>query len=217
MIDAVVVGAGIGKRVGGKYKQFFIVEGKPIIYYPVKQFFDYGVRKIILVVPEEKIQYSKEITSDFEGIVTIVQGGKHRQDSVLNGLEECRSDIILIHDGVRPFIKKELIDEVVKGVRKFGICAPGIPITETVKLFSKDKILWTINRKNLLQVQTPQGFRMEILKGIMRLLSEVPVTDELSIAESLNYEVHWVQGDPLNIKITYPCDLDLARIIAKDF
>ena len=218
LVDAVIVAAGKGYRMGGKYKQFQKLEGKPLVYYSIKQFNEFGVDRIVLVVPEDKIKYAEDMVLEYFGdTALVVMGGKRRQDSVLNGLYECTGEIILIHDGVRPFIKKELIDEVVKGACKYGACAPGIPINDTIKLYYRNKILWTKGRKNLLQVQTPQGFRSDFLKELIKLLKQEVVTDEISIIERLNGDICLVFGDPVNIKITYPEDMELAKIISKSW
>jgi 2-C-methyl-D-erythritol 4-phosphate cytidylyltransferase len=87
-------------------------------------------------------------------------------------------------------------------------------VRDTLKLYKENEILWTKSRRNLLQVQTPQGFRREILEHIVSLFSRYHFTDELAFAERLNYRVHWVEGDPMNIKITYPSDMKLAEAIA---
>lgn len=217
MIDVIIAAAGRGDRMGGVYKQFANLNEKPLIYYSIEQFINYGVGKIVVVVPEEKLKYTKSILSKINYNIVIIPGGERRQESVLKGIEECNADIILIHDAVRPFIKKELIDKVVKCVEKFGICAPGVPINDTIKIYSKDRILWTKARKNILHIQTPQGFKYNILDRISIFMSQEIVTDELSIAEKLNFNVYWVFGDQMNIKITYPGDMELAEIIANSW
>jgi len=217
MIDAVIVAAGEGMRMGGIQKQFLDLEGRPIVYYSVRQFYKYGVDKIILVVPPDKVDYSAEMVKDFHGSVLTISGGERRQDSVLNGLNECDGDIILVHDGVRPFVKKELIEKVIKCAQDCGACAPGIPINDTVKLYLRNRILWTKGRGNLLQIQTPQAFNSNMLKHLLKLLRQHYVNDELSLIECLDEDVCWVFGDPMNIKITYPEDIELARVIAKSW
>lgn len=214
MIEAVIVAGGRGKRMGGVYKQFSSVAGKQIFLYSVEKFLDYGVKRVVLVVPEEKLSPAGEMVAEFGKKVKVVSGGERRQDSVYNGFKETSEKTVLIHDAVRPFISVELIDRVVEGVRKFGICAPGVPVKDTLKLYKENEILWTRARGNILQVQTPQGFRREILGHIVSLFSSYHFTDELAFAENLNYRVHWVEGDSMNIKITYPGDMDLAEAIA---
>ncbi len=215
MIDAVIVAGGKGKRMGNIYKQFSILGEKQILIYPIEKFLDYGVKEVILVVPEEKIEITAKIKDEFGNKVKVVLGGEKRQDSVFNGFRESSEDIVLVHDAVRPFVSIELIERVVEGVDEFGICAPGIPVRDTLKIFKEDKILWTRARSNLLQIQTPQGFKREILARIVSLFPKHNFTDELGFAEKLNYPVHWVEGDPFNIKVTYPTDMKLAEAIAK--
>jgi 2-C-methyl-D-erythritol 4-phosphate cytidylyltransferase len=215
MIEAVIVAAGSGKRMGGIYKQFSSVVGKQIFLYSVEEFLDYGVKRVILVVPEEKLSPARESVAKFGEKVKVVSGGERRQDSVYNGFKETSEKIVLIHDAVRPFISVELIGRVVEGVKKFEICAPAVPVKDTLKLYKENEILWTRARSNLLQVQTPQGFKREILERIVSLFSAYSFTDELAFAEKLNYGIHWVEGDPLNIKVTYPKDMELVEAIAK--
>jgi 2-C-methyl-D-erythritol 4-phosphate cytidylyltransferase len=215
VIEAVIVAGGSGKRMGDVYKQFSLIGEKQLFLYPVERFLEYGVKRVILVVPEEKVSQIKEKTTLFNKKIKVIPGGKRRQDSVYNGFKETSEEIILIHDAVRPFVSIELIDRVVKSVKEFGVCAPGIPVRDTLKIFKNDVILWTRARANLLQIQTPQGFRRDILEHIVSLFSKYNFTDELAFAEKLNYDIRWVEGDPFNIKITYPSDMKLAQAIAE--
>jgi 2-C-methyl-D-erythritol 4-phosphate cytidylyltransferase len=215
MIEAVIVAGGSGKRMGDVYKQFSLINGKELFFFSLEKFLEYGVKRIILVVPEEKLSPIEEKTAKLKKRIKVVSGGKRRQDSVYNGFKETSEEIVLIHDAVRPFISVELIDRIVKGVEEFGICAPGIPVRDTLKIYKNDEILWTRARSNLLQIQTPQGFRRSILEHIVGLFSAYSFTDELTFAEKLNYSIRWVEGDPFNIKVTYPEDMKLARAIAE--
>jgi 2-C-methyl-D-erythritol 4-phosphate cytidylyltransferase len=215
MIEAVVVAAGSGKRMGSVYKQFFLLSGKELFLYSVEKFFEYGVGKVILVVPKEKISEIEQKVKDFGEKITVVAGGEKRQDSVRNGFKETSQEIVLIHDAVRPFISVDLIGRVVKGVKKYGVCAPGIPVRDTLKIYKDSEILWTRSRSNLLQVQTPQGFRRDVLKQIIGFFDRYNFTDELAFAEKLNYDVRWVEGESSNIKVTYPSDMKLAEAIAE--
>ena len=214
MVEAVIVAGGRGKRMGDVYKQFSTVAGKQLLFFSAEKFLDYGVKKIVLVIPEEKISLAGEIASEFGKKIKVVSGGQRRQDSVYNGFKETSEEIVLIHDAVRPFVSLELIDKIVEGVKKIGVCAPGIPVRDTLKVYKGDDILWTRARNNLLQVQTPQGFKREILAHIISQFSRYNFTDELAFAEKLNYSIYWVEGDPFNIKITYPLDMELAEAIA---
>ena len=130
MIEAVVVAAGSGKRMGNVYKQFSVLSGKELFLYSVEKFFEYGVDKVILVVPERKLSDITEKVGEFGKKIKVVSGGEKRQNSVYNGFKETSEEIVLIHDAVRPFIGVDLIDRVVKGVKKFGVCAPAIPVRD---------------------------------------------------------------------------------------
>lgn len=214
MTEAIIVAAGRGKRMGGVYKQFSTLAGKQVFFYSVEKFIDFGVNKVVLVVPKEKLSIADALSNRFGESIKVVPGGEKRQNSVFNGFKETSADIILIHDAVRPFLSGKLIERVSNCVEKFGVCAPGIPVRDTIKLCKKDIILWTKSRRNTVQVQTPQGFKRNILKEVMGLVSSCNFTDELAFAEKLNYEVRWVEGDPMNVKITYPEDMNLAKAIA---
>ena len=215
MIEAVIVAAGSGKRMGNVYKQFSMLSGKELFLYSVEKFLEYGVDKVILVVPKEKISEVEKKVKGFAEKIKVVSGGQKRQDSVRNGFNETSGEIVLIHDAVRPFIDIELIDRVVKGVEKYGVCAPGIPVRDTLKIYKGNEILWTRSRTNLLQVQTPQCFKKDVLKRIIDLFDRYNFTDELAFAEKLNYDVRWVEGESSNIKVTYPSDMKLAEAIAE--
>jgi 2-C-methyl-D-erythritol 4-phosphate cytidylyltransferase len=215
MIEAVVVAAGSGMRMGNVYKQFSVLSGKELFLYSLGKFLEYGIDKVILVVPKQKISEVREKVEEFGEKIKVVSGGEKRQDSVRNGFKETSEEIVLIHDAVRPFISVGLIDRVVKGVKEFGVCAPGIPVRDTLKIYKDYEILWTRSRTNLLQVQTPQGFKRNILEHIVDLFERYHFTDELAFAEKLNYDIRWVEGESFNIKVTYPSDMKLARAIAE--
>lgn len=213
MIDLVIVAGGRGDRMGGKYKQFMKLNGKPIIIHCIENFLHLDLNSIIVVVPKKKIETAEKITSNLRQNIKIVQGGRRRQDSVRNGIMKTEGDSVLIHDGVRPFVSNKIIRDVINGINKTGVCAPGLPVTDTLKLYRDKQILWTVERKNLLTIQTPQGFGRKELSAITVNLQEEEITDELTAAEKLNMQITWVTGSPFNIKITYPEDFELAKAI----
>ena len=112
MIEAVIVAGGSGKRMGDVYKQFSLIAGKELFLYSVEKFLEYGVKRVILVVPEKKLSEIEEKADKFTKNIKVVPGGKRRQDSVYNGFKETSEEIVLIHDAVRPFISVELIDRI---------------------------------------------------------------------------------------------------------
>lgn len=214
MVDLIIVAAGKGTRFGEEYKQFYEINGKPVILYSIQAFMKFDFNKIILVVPPEKVDYAGNLIKNYKRNITVLKGGNRRHQSVRNGLKECDSEFVLIHDGVRPFLKKHLIHNVIEKVKDVDACAPGIPITDTIKLYNDENILWTLNRKNLLSIQTPQSFKNKVLKRALQVENKDNLTDELNLIESINGTVEWIKGDPFNIKITYPEDIKLAELIA---
>jgi 2-C-methyl-D-erythritol 4-phosphate cytidylyltransferase len=151
--------------------------------------------------------------------VVVVRGGKERQDSVWNGLQALPDscEYVLVHDAVRPFASPALISSVVREARACGAAAAALPVGDTLRREGRRGFLSsTVDRSGLWAVQTPQGFRTEILRAAHR---EAPTTgarktDETSLVEILGVEVRVVPGDPSNIKITSRRDADFARYLA---
>ncbi|MDU1855590.1 MAG: 2-C-methyl-D-erythritol 4-phosphate cytidylyltransferase, partial [Clostridium baratii] len=156
MNSAIILSGGRGKRMGASVsKQFIEVKGKPILYYTLKKFIENDlINEIILVLPKDEIEYcKKEILEKYElSVDKIVEGGKERQDSVLNGLKVLKdTDIVLIHDGARPFVSNKIIKEGIESAKKFKAAAPGVMPKDTIKIkdndsFSKE----TLKREELI-------------------------------------------------------------------
>ena len=154
----------------------------------------------------------------FSKVRGIVAGGDTRQDSVYNGLMSVdpACDIVLIHDGARPFVEKRLILDSILGVIEHGACVVGVPVKDTIKVIDQEqKIRYTPQRKTLWSVQTPQSFIYEfIVDAHLRAQDEsIEATDDSSLVEQLGYPVHMVMGSYSNIKITTPEDLKFAKAI----
>lgn len=217
-IHAVIPSAGLGKRFGAA-KQFLTLKGKPLLLYALETFGSFpGVEKICLPIPASEVQATKNlIPKEFLPKVIILEGGEERQTSVRLGFEALPpSDIILVHDGVRPFVSHEIIQKVLEGVLSCGACIVGIPVKDTTKRSDTNGMIQeTIDRKNLWSIQTPQGFRYEIFKeAILRSLKDQFLgTDESMLVERLGHPVKIISGSPYNIKITVPEDLKMAEAI----
>jgi 2-C-methyl-D-erythritol 4-phosphate cytidylyltransferase len=144
-----------------------------------------------------------------------VEGGERRQDSVLAGLQHLQrgTDVVAVHDGVRPFVSAEDIENVVRQAERTGAAILGVPIVDTVKHVEKDFIQSTLTREHLVLAQTPQVFRIDVLKEAFDRAQkdEYYGTDESSLVERLGHPVAVVRGSERNIKITRPTDLTLAR------
>jgi len=225
-ICAVVPAGGTGTRMGGTVpKQFLELNGKPILYYTLKTLQDCGIiSELILVVPEK--EYDNACT-DWLGkpeIVTkVVVGGEKRQDSVYNGFCELspQTEIVLVHDGVRPFLSHQMIQESVDAAREYGAAITAIPVNDTIKRVDDSGLVsQTVDREGLWRVQTPQVFRYELLQEAFKKANSEKFygTDEGTLIEHLGKPVKVVEGSEQNIKITRPEDLRLSEIfISKAF
>jgi 2-C-methyl-D-erythritol 4-phosphate cytidylyltransferase len=222
-VTSIIPAAGIGARIGGAIrKQFLDLGNMPVIAHTIMKFQTAGiVNSIYLVVPPDMVEYCKsEIVEryKFTKVAEVVAGGKRRQDSVCNGLMRVNpeTDIIAVHDGVRPFVTEDIIRESIIAADKYGAAVAAIPENDTVKEISDDLIIRrTLNRKFLWRIQTPQVFRMDILKeAFKRAESEGYYgTDEASLVERMGHHVRIVKGSDFNIKITTPEELVLGKAI----
>ncbi len=223
--DAIIVSAGKGQRfMEGKKKQFFPLGGKPILAHTLDQFDPCPlIRSILLVVAEEDRDYClTEVIEKFhyKKISRIIPGGKQRQDSVRNGLEALSEDteIIAIHDGVRPFVTKEMIEDTIRAAIRYGGAILAMPVKDTIKMVHSDgTVLKTLDRESLYQAQTPQAFQVALIKeAYHKAMKEGFVgTDDASLVERLGKRIHILPGSYTNIKITTLEDLMLANIILK--
>ena len=221
MISAIILAGGKGKRMGSAIStQFIDIKGKPIIYYTLKKFSENKkIDNIVVVLSKEEVEYFKEnILKKYElRINKIVIGGKERQDSVYNALKSLKNsstDIVLIHDGARPFISERIINEGIKFAEIYGAAAPGVMPKDTIKVKNeKNFSVDTPNRANLVSIQTPQVFKFdEILEchEKIRYNGEM-VTDDTMVVEKYGYSVYLYDGEYTNIKVTTPEDLILAE------
>jgi 2-C-methyl-D-erythritol 4-phosphate cytidylyltransferase len=223
--DAVIVSAGKGLRfMEGKKKQFYFLGGKPILAHTLDQFETCPlIRSIHLVVGQEDMDYClKEIIekNKFQKVSKIVPGGKRRQESVKNGMDALPkdTDIVVIHDGVRPFVTKAMIEDSIHSAVRYGAVILAMPVKETIKISNPDgTVLKTLDRESLWQIQTPQTFQVKVIKEAYYRATEDGFigTDDASLVERLGVKVHILPGSYTNIKITTPEDLLLANLFLK--
>ena len=223
--DAVIVSAGKGQRfVEGKKKQFHLLTGKPILAHTLDKFETCPlIHSILLVVGEEDMDYCmNEIIEKYHyrKISQIVPGGKRRQDSVKNGIDALSKgvEVVVIHDGVRPFVTKTMIEESIHSAIRFGAVVVAMPVKETIKIAHLDgTVLKTLDRESLWQIQTPQTFQVHLIKEAYHKATEEGFigTDDASLVERLGVKVHILPGSYTNIKITTKEDLMLAHLFLK--
>ena len=222
-VSAIVLAAGKGSRMGGKVKkQFLDLNSKPILYYALKAFSDNdNIDEIIIVTSEEEIDYCrKDIVEkyEFNKVSCITSGGRERQQSVLNGLKSIKDcEVVLIHDGARPFVTTEIIDKGIEFAELYGAAAPGVTPKDTIKVKDKDNFsISTPERSSLVAIQTPQCFRYDIIKKCHDNIKEnqIQVTDDTMVVERYAHKVYLYEGEYTNIKVTTPEDLIIAEHLA---
>ena len=219
---AIVPAAGKSSRMGGEDKMFAPLCGVPVLARTLTVL-DQAVLvdEIVVAAQREKLEEGAALVSS-AGIrkpVRVVEGGASRAESVLLAALEAneKARLIAVHDGARPLIRPEQIDELIRFGERTYAAAPAVPVSDTIKRTepSTGRVLETPDRAALFAVQTPQVFQAELLKAALQsaVNAEVTLTDDCSAVERLGKEVYLTAGDPENIKITRPLDLRLAEAI----
>lgn len=216
-----LMAAGSGKRMGGSVKKQYIkLDGKEILRHTAQVFETCElIDEIVVVTPEDEVQYVGELLADCKKLKCVVEGGSERQYSVYNGLkaaEDC--DIVLIHDGVRPFVTHKGIEDCVECVKRSGACVLGVPVKDTIKICDEDgNIVSTPKRSLVWAAQTPQCFSYNMIYDAYKkaAVDGFLGTDDASVAEYCGIEVCMVKGDYDNIKITTPEDIAIGEQILR--
>jgi len=218
-ISAVIPAAGSGERFGGK-KQLKTFGSRPLLFYTLQPFIDSElIDEIVVVVPKEDVsQLDRELRSVISAKpVKVVAGGNTRQNSVQNGLAAAdeSSELICVHDAVRPFVTEALIQKAVNACSDHDGVIVAQPSTDTVKKVMDDQILETLPRETIWRAQTPQVFSKPALQEALEMAEDENIqgTDEASLLERIGYQVGFVEGSPLNIKITTEEDWLFAEAI----
>ena len=225
-VNAIILSAGKGKRMNTETsKQYLEVYDKPLIYYTLKAFENSRVDEMIIVAGKDDIEYVKKSIVEKYGISKVkcvVEGGKERYDSVINGLQGLSKDeLVLIHDGARPLIKSEEINKIIDEVKICGACIAGMPAKDTMKIVNEKKeVIETPNRKNVWQIQTPQAFKVGIVNEAykkMREVGDTTITDDAMVVEKYTEtKIKVIETSYENIKVTTPEDLIFVKEILKD-
>ena len=234
-IAVIVPAAGLGTRMGKSSaektgtsrKQFMLLDGSPILLHTVRKFAASNrVSEIAVAVRGEDLDWVRDMLKrEFPGRrVRVVQGGNSRQESVQNGLASVDrdTDLVAVHDAVRPFIDLEIIDKVLDAAAETGAAIVAVAPVDTVKQVNRGtghvRVRATLPRDRLVLAQTPQVFRYDLLNRAFQSAREDGFigTDEASLVERLDVEVTVVLGSDRNIKITKPADMDLARLFLQE-
>ena len=222
-VYAIIVAAGKGIRLKGALrKQYIALNGVPILRHTLNNFDSCDqVNQIVVVVPKADLDFCRNeilMTAELRKEVHLVGGGDERQDSVFIGLKTIKSEdgIVLIHDGVRPFVQQSHLVACIDGAAEFGACILGIPAFDTVKrVNSKYLITQTLKRDKLWLAQTPQAFELKLIKKAHEAAKQEGFigTDDASLVERLGGTVKIIPGSRNNIKITDQSDLMLAQAL----
>jgi len=218
-VTAIIIAAGEGRRFG-LAKQFALLKGKTVLDWCLERFERHdAVDDIILVLGEE--HPSQDYPRRYKKVASVARGGDRRQDSVYSGLccvDDLKTPIVLVHDGVRPLVGEDLIGRVIERASEKGAVVPVIPLEDTIKRVEGDRVIRTEDRRLLFRSQTPQGFSCSLLKKAFIRAREEGFygTDEASLVERMGREVFVIQGDPKNIKITTQDDLSVAEALIED-
>ncbi|MFO7887041.1 MAG: 2-C-methyl-D-erythritol 4-phosphate cytidylyltransferase [Eubacteriales bacterium] len=219
---AVITAAGKGIRLRKDIKKQYIkINEKPIIYHTIKVFNDADfIDAIVIVADRDNLQYVKNEIIDrynFSKVIDVVEGGITRKDSVRNGFNRIqdKESIIIIHDGVRPFIDEKTILRSIEVAEEKDGAVVAIKSSDTIKIVNNTKVEKTLDRKNLRRIQTPQTFRYEVLERGYSAVKwqDNRITDESYIVESAGFDVYIVEGSETNIKITTEFDLQFAEFL----
>lgn len=224
-VTAVILAAGKAKRMGGKKNKVFLRLRRPILSHAIEAFEKNNlINEIILVANKDDFKNCEKLIKEekFKKIKKIVQGRETRQKSSYNGIFSINnSDIILIHDGARPFVTQDVITNSINDAIKYGAGVVAVPVKDTIKLSQKnsanDFVKRTLERENLWEIQTPQVFKTEIIKKAHQYCKKnnIKTTDDATMVEKIGVKVKITRGHYDNLKITTPDDLIIAKQILK--
>lgn len=221
-IGVIIPAAGKGSRMdAGVNKQFLRLGDRPVLAHTLGLFTPHPeIQEILLMGHQEELeafhQFVKECSHPHK--VRVEAGGEERYQTVWKGLQLLETEYVLIHDGARPLLPLDLLDTIIEEVKRWGAVTPALPLLDTVKEVSRDKVIRTLPREDLRVVQTPQAFTFKsIYQAYEKGLKEgFQGTDDVSYVERIGYVIRCIPGSRENIKITIPEDLLWAEMILRE-
>lgn len=213
-INAVITAGGTSSRFGNKNKLLEKVYDKEIIKYTIDAFEASNVDEITVCSHISIMDELKEIFKDYEKI-TFTEGGTTRQQSVYNGLQKSECDYVIIHDGARPMVTTDIINNCIEMVKDMKALTVATKTIDTIKEVENGKIIRTIDRSKLYNTQTPQAFEYKLIKKAHDKLKDQNFTDDAGMLEALGETVYILDGSYKNIKITTQFDIETAKIFLK--
>ena len=214
----IITAGGIGKRMGSKVpKQFLLLNGKPLLYWTIEKFYQFDSQmQIIVSLPKDWMQFWENACEEYRISIPhiLVEGGQERFHSIQNALKFATGDLIAIHDGVRPLVSINLIQNGFETAKLKGSAVPVVELKESIREVSENSSK-AVPRSNYRIVQTPQTFQKEIIEKAYQQEFNSTVTDDACLVESMGYNIELIEGEQQNIKITTPTDFALAEILLK--
>ena len=211
---AIIVAGGYGSRMNSDIpKQFIEIGGLPILMHTLKRFKEADAQiEIILVLPESQFEYWSDLCSTYSTVPhQLVKGGKTRFQSGLNGLQVIDGEgLVAIHDGVRPFVSVDIINESFKVAAEKGTAVVSVASKDSVRINGQ-----SIDRSTVKLIQTPQTFQISLLKRAFETEELNTFTDDASVAEHAGFKINLIEGSYENIKITTPEDLLWAEVLLR--
>ena len=214
---AVIVAGGSGQRMHSEVpKQFLLLAGRPVLMHTVERFTESGCQ-VVVVLPGKHIAYWQQLCVQYQFDLphTVAEGGGTRIESVMNGLQHVPADaLVAVHDGVRPLVRKQMIDDGFRMAEEKGSAVPVVPLSDSIRQLTAEGSR-SLSRDGFRLVQTPQIFRAAELKKAYALMADDErielLTDDASVFEAAGGNICLYEGEPTNIKITTPSDLILAE------
>lgn len=214
---AVVPAAGSSTRMEGQDKILLELGDRPVLVRTLQALEACAlIHEIVVVTREDLVVPVSRLCRDFglEKVTKVVTGGATRTLSVLSGIRSAslEAELIAVHDGARPFVTQEVLEEVIRKAAECGAAAPAVPVTDTIKRAKDGVVEETLDRETLFAIQTPQVFEASLLKAALQKAAEegVTLTDDCGAVERLGMRISLTRGDRANLKLTTPTDLDLG-------
>lgn len=218
--SVVVAAAGSSTRMGGPDKLFLELGGRPVLIHTLTALNrSPAVDEIIVVARADDISFVANLCKEnlISKVVKVIAGGDSRLKSVYNGIQAVSQDaeIIAIHDGARPFVTDDILTVVINTAAKYSAAAPAVPVSSTVKQAKNGIVIKTVDRSDLFEIQTPQAFSAELIKGALQnaVDKSLYITDDCMAVEALGCPVRLTEGSRLNIKLTTQADVVFAEAI----
>jgi 2-C-methyl-D-erythritol 4-phosphate cytidylyltransferase len=216
-VSVLIVAAGRGERLGAGVPKQFLRVGRQSLLERCLRAFDSApsVHDIWLVLPRGQRRKAEPLRRRFSKLRGAISGGRERSDSVQRGLGRVEHQgLVLVHDAARPFVSQAIIERVIDAARRHGAAVPAMPVSDALKRAGRGgRVRSTLPRERVWAAQTPQGFRVSLLRQAYAGRRPSPVPDDGALVERLGKQVKLVKGSPLNFKVTWKEDLHLARAL----